>query len=181
MRKQLFLTILALNSFIVSTAQEDILLKEYDPKSIYNTPKTVVKKAKYPVIDMHSHGYATSRAEIDQWIRTMDEYGIEKTTVLTKLTGKAFDSIYDIYAKYEGRFEVWCGFDYTGYNEKGWAEKAVKELERCYEVGAKGIGELGDKGEGLLYSKPTPAYGMHIDDERMKPLLEKCGRCSCAS
>jgi predicted TIM-barrel fold metal-dependent hydrolase len=41
-------------------------------------------------------------------------------------------------------------------------------------MGAKGVGELGDKGEGLFYSQPTPAYGMHIDDPRMKPLLEKC-------
>ena len=63
----------------------------------------------------------------------------------------------------------------TGYNEKGWSEKAVKELERCYKVGAKGVGELGDKGEGLIYSKPTAAYGMHLNDERMKPLLKKCG------
>jgi uncharacterized protein len=47
-------------------------------------------------------------------------------------------------------------------------------LERCYKKGAKGIGELGDKGEGELYSKPVAGYGLHLDDKRMKPLLEKC-------
>ena len=50
----------------------------------------------------------------------------------------------------------------------------MEELERCYKKGAKGVGELGDKGEGELYSKPTPGKGLHIDDPQMKPLLEKC-------
>ncbi|MCL6264859.1 amidohydrolase family protein [Flagellimonas myxillae] len=156
--------------------QEDTLrLKNHDPKSIYNIPITKIEKAKFPAIDMHAHAYARSEEELREWMQTMDKYGIEKTIILTMQTGKKFDSIHNMYAKYGNRFEVWCGFDYTGYNEEGWSEKAVKELERCYKAGAKGVGELGDKGEGLFYSKPTPAYGMHIDDPRMKPLIEKCG------
>lgn len=163
-------------SILTVNAQEDtLLLKNFHPKSIYNIPETTIDKAKFPVIDMHSHAYAQSEEEIRQWVRTMDKFGIEKTIVLTMQTGRKFDSIYALYSQHEGRFEIWCGFDYTGYNEKGWGAKAVKELERCFQIGAKGVGELGDKGEGLLYSKPTPAYGMHIDDPRMKPLLEKCG------
>ena len=42
-------------------------------------------------------------------------------------------------------------------------------------MGAKGVGELGDKGLGELYSLPTPGYGMHINDLRMMPLLKRCG------
>ena len=159
-----------------SFAQEkDILLKEYDPVSIYEIPKNLPVKAKYPVIDMHSHPYARSESEIKKWIETMDKAGIEKTILLTYQTGASFDSIYDVYSKYEDRFEVWCGIDYTGYDQPGWTEKAIEELVRCFENGAGGVGELGDKGAGLSYSKPTPAPGMHIDDERMAPLLKKCG------
>jgi predicted TIM-barrel fold metal-dependent hydrolase len=105
----------------------------------------------------------------------MDRRGIAKTVVLTYQTGAKFDSIFKVYSKYGDRFEVWCGFDYTGYQEQGWTEKAIKELERCHKVGAKGIGELGDKGSGLFYSRPSPAPGMHIDDARMQPLLKRCG------
>jgi len=74
-------------------AQEDILLKDYDPVSIYKIPKTTVGKAKYPVIDIHSYPYAITVAAIDKWVKTMDKFGIEKTTILTKQTGKVFDSI----------------------------------------------------------------------------------------
>ena len=158
-----------------ATAQNDILLKDYKPESIYRIPKTTIEKAKFPVIDMHSHAYAKTKDEVEQWVKILDKLGIKKTIILTTQTGKVFDSIYAVYSKYEGRFEVWCGIDYTGYNKDGWSEKAIKELERCYKVGATGIGELADKGEGMFYSKPTKAYGMHLDDKRLQPVLKRSG------
>jgi len=153
---------------------DEIKLKDYRPKSIYKIPVSSISKAKYPVIDMHSHAYAKNDADLDQWVKNMDAAGIEKTIVMTQFTGARFDSVYAKYARYGNRFEVWCGFDYTGYPEKGWIDNAVKELERCYKVGAKGVGELGDKGMGELNSYPVPGYGLHFDDVQMKPLFEKC-------
>jgi predicted TIM-barrel fold metal-dependent hydrolase len=152
---------------------DNLLLKNYRPKSIYKVPVTKIEKAKFPVIDMHSHPYAESLEEIDQWVKNMDAVGIEKTILLSHATGAEFDSLYQVYSKYPDRFELWCGFDYTGYDQPGYGPAAVAELERCYKMGARGVGELGDKGKGLFYSKP-PAWGMHLDDPRMDPLLEKC-------
>ena len=158
------------------TTPENLLLKDYHPVSIYNIPKTDIKKAKYPIIDMHSHTYARNAGQVDQWVKTMDEVGIEKTIILSMSVGARFDSIYQAFAgKYPDRFEVWCGFDYSGYDKPGFGPAAVAELERCYKVGASGVGELGDKGKGLFYSRPVRAWGMHLDDPRMDPLLEKCG------
>ncbi|UCH09305.1 MAG: amidohydrolase [Fidelibacterota bacterium] len=157
------------------TLPDKLLLRDYRPESLYNIPKTDVQKAKYRAIDAHSHVYAETREEIAEWVRTMDEVGLEKVIVMTMATGARFDSIYAEYAQYPGRFEVWCGFDYAGYDEPGFGPSAVAELERCAKVGATGVGELGDKGKGLYYSKPVKAWGMHIDDPRMDPLLEKCG------
>jgi predicted TIM-barrel fold metal-dependent hydrolase len=135
----------------------------------------MVEKARYPAIDVHSHEYAKTPEEISEMVRIMDQVGIEKTVIMTGLTGPEFDKVYQMYAgKYPDRFEVWCGFDYTGYQESGFGENSVRELERCFRVGARGVGELGDKGKGLFYCKP-PAWGMHIDDARMDPLLRKCG------
>ncbi|HNX66226.1 MAG TPA: amidohydrolase family protein [Bacteroidales bacterium] len=177
--KKLFTMILCLvfTFSVKSFSQTDpdhLLLKNYRPKSIYHIPVTIPAHAKYPVIDMHSHPYASSAAEIDSWVKTMDEMGIEKTIIFTYETGAGFDSVVNAYSKYKDRFELWCGFDYTGYDKPGFGPAAVKELEHCYKMGAKGVGELGDKGAGELYSKPVKGYGLHIDDPRMKPLLEKC-------
>ena len=168
-------------SSLAQTPDEDaasrvsILLKDYRPVSIYNLPVAGVKKAAWPVTDMHSHAYAKSDADIDRWVRAMDSSGIARTVILTYSTGARFDSIVDKYSRYKGRFLFYCGFDYTGFGQPGWAEKAIAELNRCYQKGARGIGELGDKGEGELYSYPTPGRGIHIDNPALKPLLSRCG------
>jgi len=172
-----FPTLLVCFITLAGSAQnpDTLRLKNFRPVSIYNIPITKVDQARFPVIDMHSHDYAKTDQDIQTWINNMDKFGIEKTIILSCQTGPAFDSVLAKYAAYGDRFEVWCGFDYTGYNSSDWPVNALKELERCHKLGAKGIGELGDKGLGLVYSKPTPAYGMHIDDPRMKPLLQRCG------
>jgi uncharacterized protein len=178
MKKQLFLFPFALLLIGSASAQKhdpnQLLLSRFQPVSIYAVPVTIPEKARFPLIDMHSHPYATSTLELDNWVQTMDKMGILKTVILTGTTGEQFDSLVAVYGKYPDRFELWCGFDYTGYNKPGFGPAAVKELERCYKNGAKGVGELGDKGEGELYSKPVAGYGMHLDDPRMKSLLQKC-------
>jgi len=152
-----------------------LLLKDFRPKSVFNVPQTHVEKAKFPAIDFHSHPYGESPEEVDAWVRVMKETGIEKSVILSYATGTRFDSIYQAYAgRYPEQFIIYCGFDYSGYDKPGYGPAAVAELQRCFDVGARGVGELGDKGKGLFYSKPA-AYGMHIDDERMKPLIQKCG------
>jgi predicted TIM-barrel fold metal-dependent hydrolase len=175
--KQCILT-LAVQTFVFTVFAQDVnnlKLKDFRPVSIYKVPQTQVEKARYPLIDFHSHDYPKTDAEVDAWVHTMDEAGIAKTIILSYSTGSRFDSIVDKYARYKDRFEVWCGFDYTGMDKEDWSKRAIAELERCYQKGARGVGELGDKGLGEFYSQPTPGWGVHIDDPRLKPLLKRCG------
>src|SRR3954468_16469760 len=83
---------------------KDILLKNYKPVSIYHVPVTDVRKAAYPVINMHSHDFAKTPEDIAQWTRTMDEVGIKRTMILTYSTGKGFDSVVERYGKYPDHF-----------------------------------------------------------------------------
>jgi uncharacterized protein len=156
------------------SSPETILLKDYRPISIYKVPVTQIDKAKFPVIDMHSHPYAKTPQEIDQWVRNMDEVGVEKTMILTMTTGKEFDDIYSKYSKHPDRYELWCGLDFSGYDKPGFPASAIKELERCHKNGARGVGEIHDKGQGLR-SRKSNAPKMHPDDPRMDALWEKCG------
>lgn len=174
--KSIFLLILCQTFTLIANSQDanDLLLKNYSPQSIYKIPVTQVERASFPVIDMHSHPYAMGSKEIDHWVEIMDSCGIQKVILLTMATGAKFDSIVHAYGKYDNRFDLWCGFDYTGYDKPGFPASAVKELERCHRMGAKGVGELGDKGLGEIYSEPVPGLGLHIDDPKMKPLFEKC-------
>jgi predicted TIM-barrel fold metal-dependent hydrolase len=157
------------------SSPEKILLKDYRPKSLHKVPITEVHKAKFPVIDMHSHAYAKTPEEIAEWVKNMDEVGLEKTILLTESTGQDFDDVKRQFAGYPGRFEIWCGFDYTGFDQPGFGPQAVRELERCHQSGAGGVGELHDKGKGLVARK-VKAFGMHPDDSRMDSLFDRCGQ-----
>jgi len=150
---------------------DQILLKDYKPVSLHRIPVTTVARARCPVIDMHAHPEGKTSADVDQWVKVMDEVGIEKTVLLTGAHGEEFDRLVELYSRYPTRFELWCGLDYTGYDKPGYGPAAVAELERCARKGAKGVGEEGDKGLGMGFGE---AKGMHFDDARMAGLLDRC-------
>jgi uncharacterized protein len=150
---------------------DQILLKNYKPVSIYKIPNTTIPKARFAAIDMHSHPEVKTPEDVDRWVRVMDEVGIEKSILLLTTSGKEFDKTVSLFSKYPSRFEFWCAFDYSGFDQPGFGAAAVEELERCVKMGARGVGEEGDKGKGLDWGK---AAGLHLDDPRMDLLLEKC-------
>jgi predicted TIM-barrel fold metal-dependent hydrolase len=154
----------------IAVPADQILLKDHRPRSIYRIPKTRVEKARFPVIDIHSHAYARTDEEVDRWVQTLDAVGVERTVVLSGATGKRFDEIVARYRRHPARFDLWCGVDYTGFDQPGYGPAAVAELERCHRAGAVGVGELSDKGGGLKGN----SGGMHLDDPRMDAVLEKC-------
>src|SRR5438105_12830275 len=107
-----FLT-LALSAF-GQIVPDQVLLKEYRPKSIYKIPETKVDKAKFPVIDMHTHVYAGDAAAVERWIKTMDEVGLEKSVILSGNVGAKLDEVIARFGKFPDRFEVWSGIDFSG-------------------------------------------------------------------
>jgi predicted TIM-barrel fold metal-dependent hydrolase len=150
---------------------DTIFLKDYRPVSLYKIPVSNIDKAAFPAFDVHTHdNYAKNEEEVAKWVKIMDDCGIEKCVVFTMTTGAKYDSIVRRYSKYSNRFEIWCGFDFTGCDKPGFGPAAIKELERCHKMGASGVGEMSDKGAGIRGGTP----GMHVDDPRMKPLYAKC-------
>ena len=121
----------------VEKSPEQILLKDYRPKSIYKIPVTEVEKAKYPIIDMHSHPYAKTPEQIAEWVATMDEVGVEKTIILTAAVGGEFDAIHRQYAKYPERFEMWCGFDLRVMTGQDFASPLSEKLKDAIRWGSR--------------------------------------------
>ena len=160
----------------VESPMDTILLNDYRPVNVNNIPETFVEKAKFPVIDLHSHDYATSPEEVAEWVKTMDACGITETHVMhCAWIGDPVETILERYADYPDRFKVWCCFDYTKMLEDGSADEAIAYLEKCHNLGVVVVGEMGDKGEGDLYARPTEGRGIHLDDPRLQPVLAKCG------
>lgn len=179
MKNHIYILAAALLATTCITAQnitETLLLKDFRPVSVCNVPENHPQKGKYPVIDFHSHDYAETPEEIEQWVRTMDECGIRQTHLMScSWIGKPFFEFVKKYEAYKDRFAFWCSFDYTGLNDPDFAEKSVAALDECHRLGAVGVGEMGDKGEGDLYAYPVEGQDVHLDDPRIRPLLRRCG------
>ncbi|MGW8181565.1 MAG: amidohydrolase family protein, partial [bacterium] len=140
--------------------------------------ETKVPQASVPAIDVHAHVYARTPAEVKEWVETMDTVGIEVTVVLTGATGERFDQLVELYLKpYPDRFQLYCGVDTDDLEAADYSEKAVQELVRCYEKGARGVGEVSDKGWGIGGSSDEPMpqeKRLHPDDPRLDSFWDKC-------
>lgn len=160
---------------------DDLRVKDYTPASSLVVPETHVAKPRYPAIDIHSHSSMNGMktpADVDAWVRRMDEVGVERSVVFTEAVGAAFDRQIELFLKrYPERFQVWCGLDTSNPEAPDYPERAARELERCYRMGARGVGEITDKGWGLQSSeaKALPrAKRLRLDDPRLDKFWQKC-------
>src|SRR5262249_51336943 len=129
---------------------DSLLLKDYAPDSSLVVAQTQLDKARFATIDVHTHIYADTSQEVEAWVKTMDEVGIELTVILTDAVGPEFDRLAGLYLKkYPKHFELYCGLDTSHVDASDYSERAVDELVRCYQNGARGVGELSDKGWGF--------------------------------
>ena len=161
---------------------DDVLLKHHAPRSSVVTQKTFLPKARYSVIDVHVHNYPraaagkTFEAELADWVKTQQDAGIETSILLTSATGDNFDRLAEIYlGRYPDQFQLYCGLETNNIDKPDYADRAVAELERCYRNGARGVGELTDKGFGLTGDKNLAAdKRLHPDDPRLERFWKNC-------
>ena len=155
-----------------------INLRNFKPVSVFKLDEHHPEQAKYRCVDIHSHPFIQDAEGIRAWVETLEKNNVGKVIILTYACGEEFDRLYDLYTGISDKFELWCGLDMRNFGQSDFAQKAVAELERCYKKGAKGVGELGDKGLGEAYclrsvtGKLTPTA--HINDSCFDALLEKC-------
>ena len=191
-------------------ASSPLLLKDWKPRSSLVVPVTSVPKAKYPAIDFHVHSVMAEkiypalkhaadtpqrRAAMEAWLRLLDETGVETAIINTDASGEAFDRQAELFLRYGKRFQVYCTFDNTNPDAPDYPARAVRELERCYRKGARGVGEISDKGYGLeggmAAFQATQSTGgkriglprnkrLHLDDARLDPFWEKCAELNMA-
>jgi len=157
-----------------------ILAKDYKPGSSLVVPVTSITKPRFPVIDAHSHSSMSgvkSKEDVERWVKTMDEVGVEMSVVFTNADGADFDKQAEWFAAYPKRFQLWYSFDTSKADEPGWTEKTVAELERVYKKGARGVGEITDKGWGVETSEknaPPRDKRLRFDDPRLDAYWKKC-------
>ena len=149
----------------------------FDPALMHSTlvvPRTKVERFKFPAIDVHSHDYAETDEAVAAWVTLQQQVNVAQTFVLTGETGPAFQKLVAKYAgKYPGRFVMFSGFTTDGIDAPGYGERLRAGLRADVAAGAHGMGELHDKGLGLVRVGEKAYF---LDDPRFDPLWDEAGR-----
>ncbi len=138
-------------------------------------PHTAVTRFRYPVIDAHSHdSYAKTAEEVAAWVALQKQVNIERCFIFTGKSGEEFRAAVARYAAaYPKRFLMFAGISAAGIGTPAYAELLRTRLRADVQAGALGLGELTDKGLGLVHVGDKSYY---IDDPVFDPLWDEAGR-----
>lgn len=157
----------------IAIGSQTMTIEEYEPKSTLIVPQHIVKKAKFPFIDVHSHQPLNPTPEnLAKMVSEMDALNMQVMVNLSGTSGeKLAQSVKTYKGKYPTRFITFANLDFTGIDAPDYGKKAAKQLEEDVKNGAQGLKFF--KNWGLTV---TDKNGKRIptDDPRLDPVFEKC-------
>jgi predicted TIM-barrel fold metal-dependent hydrolase len=162
-----------------ASKRKTLLLKDFEPKSMLHAAVHEVPRAKFPVIDVHNHvndpggnhGEPIAPAEV---VRRMDAANVQKIVILTGMWGDKLQGLLDKMVKpYPDRFMAFTQIDWSKIDDASFSAEMVAQIDDAVTRGARGLKVLKDLGLGV---KDKSGKLIAIDDPRLDPIWEECGR-----
>jgi uncharacterized protein len=151
-------------------------IREYKPKSTLVTPQHPVPRAKFPVVDVHSHQPTPiSRDQLQKVVEAMDGLNLR---ILINLSGshgerlrQGIDAIRS--SKFGDRMVLFANINFSDPVAPGFGAKAAKQLEEDIKAGAVGLKVFKDLG---MFVRKADGDRLHVDDAELDPVWETCAR-----
>lgn len=151
-----------------ASAQTDLRLCDFAPRSMLCAPAHQIERPKYPAIDYHNH---LDSQDPESVVRIMDACGIEGIVSITMQTGEtALATMERMRRAAGGRISTIAWMDWSDLSSSGFFERSVERLERFVAAGACGLKLWKDLGLSL---RDAAGELLRVDDERLAPLFEK--------
>ncbi|RZN84101.1 MAG: amidohydrolase [Winogradskyella sp.] len=167
------IVLITIIAFHINSFSQDLTFEEYNPKSTLVVPGKIIKRAKFPFIDVHGHQYRMATKDMSPVIAAMDTLNLQTMVNLSGGSGENLKAVIsNAKTNFPGRFVVFCNVNFSGVGDKGWTESAVKQLEEDVKSGAVGLKIY--KSLGLRY-KDSDGKRITVDDKRLDPIWAKCG------
>ena len=162
-------------------------LSDFRPKSMLKARTTKLTRARYPVVDVHTHfGFRLKgdQKKRDEFVATMNRHNIAVCVSLDAELGEAFSDHVDfLWKKHPNRFVIFARVDWIGSGKrddpKTWdchqanfGRRVVEQIRDAHKKGASGLKFL--KQFGLGYRNPDGSL-IKIDDRRWDPIWKTCG------
>jgi uncharacterized protein len=158
--------------------KKTLLLKDFQPQSMLHAPAHNIDRARYYVIDVHNHVNDARRSEEhmppQRVIEVMDKTNVKTVVILTGMWGEKLQSVIDeMVEPYPGRFLVFTQIDWSKIDDPNFSAEMVEQLDDAVRRGALGLKVLKDLGLGV---RDKSGKLVAVDDPRMDPIWEECGR-----
>jgi predicted TIM-barrel fold metal-dependent hydrolase len=165
-------------------------LSEYQPKSMLHVRETRVERARFPLIDIHTHISVSAKSEHgvdigaernylgtpEELLTVMDRKNIRS---MVNLTGGFENGLTDVISRYDqpfpDRFYSFAEPSYARFLEPNYPRLQAEAIETAHRAGAKGLKILKTLG---LYLRENITSGklVKIDDARFDPMWDACGQ-----
>ncbi len=165
-------------------------LSMYEPRSMLQVHESRVERAKFPVIDFHTHISASTKSENgielapdreylgnpQELLAVMDRKNIRS---MVNLTGGYEAGLAEAVAKYDqvyhGRFYTFTEPSYSRFKEADYPQLQAQAIETAHRNGARGLKILKTLG---IYLRENITSGslVKIDDPRFDPMWDICGQ-----
>lgn len=148
-------------------------IREYKPRSTLVVPQHPVPRAKFPVIDIHSHHPTPiSPEQYAEVVKAMDQLNIR---LIVNLSGSWGDNLRRGLAvikssPYPDRMVLFANIDFSDVGP-GFGQRAARQLEEDIKAGAVGLKIFKDLG---LHVHKTDGSRLKVDDPELDPIWEKC-------
>lgn len=166
---------LTATSVFTQSPPQTLTITEYKPKSALVVAEHPVPRAKYPVIDVHSHHPVTmAGAELGRIMGEMDALNLRLLINLSGGSGERLkQGIANIAASpYKDRWAFFATLDFSDLDQPGYGQRAAARLEADIKAGAKGLKIF--KNFGLRVRRHGTR--VPVDDPEFEPIWETCAR-----
>ena len=158
--------------------KKTLLLKDFHPVPMLHGATHNVERAKYYVIDVHNHVNDAMRIDDHmppaRVVEIMNHTNVKTVVILTGMWGDKLQQVIDEMVKpYPGRFLVFSQIDWSKIDDANFGEEMVAQLDDAVARGARGLKQLKDLG---LSVRDKSGKLVTIDDPRLDPIWEECGR-----
>ena len=158
-------------------------LEQFQPKSMLHAKETHVARARFPLIDFHTHITFVSRQDPEavqfsmqaaDCLKVMDRKNIRTMVDLTGGYGKGVrEAIHGLSEAHPGRFVVFTEPAWTKASDPGYAKTQADLIEDAHKAGARGLKVL--KTLGLFLRERGSNKLVRVDDPRFDPMWEAVG------
>jgi predicted TIM-barrel fold metal-dependent hydrolase len=161
-----------------AAADDELLLRDFKPRSMLRVPVHEIERAAFPAIDVHNHVNDARGGDppvpVADLVARMDRLNVKRIVILTGHWGDALQGVVDRMVKpHPDRFTVFTEPDWSRIDEPGFGEAMAAQVRDAVRRGARGLKIL--KVLGLVVRDRSGRL-VAVDDPRLDPMWAECER-----